>query len=290
MTPDKIEQITGLRVIDGAASVDRERPAWLDEALAADDVLLEAWRGAEPKGEAAQDRVVIQRLLSRSDEDIMGALRWRPSRFFRPPTEEKLVEELARCRRMLREEREHAQRSVVVERLVIYDGDPPSYDATVRVRGGTQTVKLTPAQLLSAAQFKRRVMELCHDIVAVPRKQAEWEELVRGWLEAAERVSVGSTGDEFVDQEIDAIVSNWPIIDIADAVESDLRRGSVIDDEERALRIVHMAPVRQELRARGLEHDPNQLAIALRKLGWTNDRVYIGGKQVRAWTRPREDT
>ena len=285
MKAGTLHDLTGAKVDPVAA----ERPTWLDAALAADPVLDEAWRGLL-KNVVECDRGVICALLraGRTDLEILAALRWRPIRYHLPPEDESLVATMAKLSRVLRDERTRAARAVVVQGLVIYDGDPPTYRATVASASGPVEVVLTSQELMSPTHFRRRVLELCHWLPDVPRKQTEWDDLVRGWLAAASHVNVGETDRSFNLGEIEAIVRQWPTMEAADAHESDLRRGVIVRDDEVGIEIIHLAAVRRELRVDGLVVGPQDLAVQMRDLGWRAERPYVGGKRVRAWTRKLE--
>jgi hypothetical protein len=259
-----------------------ERPQWLFRMLAENPELSKAWRGLL-KNVTECDRVVIAMLIQagRTNPEILDALRWRPIRYHLDPGDPQLLRQMAALAKEIENERQRISRSVVVQHIVIYDGDPPRYEVTVQ---GKQ-VTLTSQELLSPALFRRRVMELCHILPDVPRKQAEWDEMVRGWLETAEHRELGTTDWSYVRDEIASIIQQWPIMEAADAHVSDLRRGVVIRDTDAGLDLVHLTPLRRELRGDGNQIGPQDLAVQMRELGWKADIKYVGSQQVRCWGR-----
>ncbi len=279
MKPGTLEVLTGASVAPGSTGI----PTWLLEELARDEELNRAWRGLK-RNTIECDRTVIQRLIKadRSDTDILDALRWRPIRYATPSDDQQLIRQMADLADEVRQERQRAARAVVVEKLVIYDGDPPRYQCTIQGR----EVTLTSQEMLSPVLFRRRAMELCHVLLDVPRKLSEWDEMVREWLEAAEHREVGVTDESYARGEVEAVIESWARIDASDAHVADLRRGVVVVDTDLAIELVHLTPIRRELRSDGIQIGPQDLAVQMRQIGWSDGVRYVGGAQVRCWSRP----
>lgn len=279
MRDQTLHDLLGAEVEPAASTM----PQWLSATLAENPELSKAWRGLL-KNVTECDRSVIVMLIQagRGDSEILDALRWRPIRYHIDGADPQLVRQMAALAKEIRAERERIARSVVVQKVVIYDGDPPRYEVTVQGR----QVTLTSQEMLSPALFRRRVMELCHILPDVPRKQSEWDEMVRGWLETAEHREVGTTDWKYAADEIASLIGQWPVMDAADAHVTDLRRGVVVRDADAEVEIIHLTPIRRELRADGIQIGPQDLAVQMREIGWKADVKYVGGAQVRCWTRP----
>jgi hypothetical protein len=285
MKREDLELLTGGKVDAPKATEPQGVPDWLSGVMAGDEALADAWQGLGKRTVSACDRVVISRLLSRSDDDILSALRWRPHRFWRPVEDATLCQEMAECRRMIRQERQKQDNAAACTRLVVHLTDPPEYTATIALVGKPPAqVKLTSAHLISAAAFRRRVLEACAVLVDVPTKRAEWDEIVRGWLASAEVIRVEGIGDEYACGEIEAIISNWPVMEQVEAHMSDLRRGVVVMDDDGA-RYVHMAPLRDALKLAHLDMSPDKVAYWLDILKWRPARKRLQGVQARVWVR-----
>ena len=285
MKREDLELLTGGKVGAPKATEPQGVPDWLSGVMATDDALADAWQGLGKRTVSACDRVVISRLLSRSDDDILSALRWRPHRFWRPTDDATLCQEMAECRRMIRQERQKQDNAAVCTRLVVHLTDPPEYSATIAAANNAPVqVKLTSAHLISAAAFRRRILEACAVLVDVPTKRAEWDEIVRGWLASAEVIRVEGGGDEYACAEIEAMIGNWPVMDEPEAHISDLRRGVVVLDDDGA-RYVHMAPIREALKQAHLDMSPDKVTYWLAILGWKATRKRLQGVQARVWVR-----
>ena len=287
MKIEDIEALTGVRVLPGSKPEQTSKiPAWLDEAFGADPELAEAWQGLGKRSGAVCDRIVVQRLIStRTDEEIVSALRWRPGRFFLPDHHADMSRELAEARKMIREERKKIGNAVKCTHMIVYQQDPPQYLATVEVGGKSWEVRLNASHLLNGPAFKRRVLEVCGHIVEVPVKRSEWEDLARGWLATAEVVSVDLPEDAYILGEIEAEIAGWVRLDAAEAHDHDLRRGCVVIDEEEGWTAVHMAPIRERLRMMALDHSPSATAVLMRRLGWESRQIRVQGVKIRAWVR-----
>lgn len=273
-----LEELLGAPVVGAAA----ERPEWLFRLIAENPEFARAWRG-QLKNVTECDRAVILLLIKadHTDAEILDALRWRPIRFHLETHNADLVRQMANLDREIKAERQRIARSVVVQKIQIYDGDPPKYLVTIQGK----EVTLNSQELLSPALFRRRVMELCHVLPDVPTKKSEWDELVRNWLEVAEHIEVGTTDWSYMADEIAAALAQWPTMDVADAHMTDLRRGVVVKDSEANIEIIHMTPLRRELRVDGNLIGPQDLAVQMREAGWKADKVYVGGSQCRCWIR-----
>ena len=165
-----------------------------------------------------------------------------------------------------------------VEKVVIYDSDPPVYEFTIDGR----SLKLSAEQLLRVSNFERRFLEVFSRMTKLPaaKDKAAWRQLVNGWLAGAERVEQPpESSREFQLREaIEDFVTDMQVG--SEYLDLDRDRALLTEDGRKAFKTKTLM---KALRANFRDIGSHSVTATLRGMGFASERGRWDGKQARVW-------
>lgn len=172
-----------------------------------------------------------------------------------------------------------------VERVVIYDSDPPVYDFHI----DGKVMRVSSQQLQRSSAFELRFLEIFRRLVKLPsaKERAAWRDLVNSWLADAEHVEQPpeASRDFQLREAIEDFIADMQVG--SEPQDLDRDRALLTPDGRKAFKTKTLM---KALRANFRDIGSHTVSAVLRGMGLTYSRPRFDGTQVRTWVCPEPST